>query len=808
MSSIIQDLRYGARTLLRERAFAAVAILTLALALGANSAIFTVLNAILLQPLPYAEPDRLLKVRVFSTVFSGGEGDQLAYPNIRDLRTLPSIENVAAYWTSGMFLMEGEEPELIHGADVESTMLPLLGVKPLLGRFFTAGEDRANAGNVLVISYDLWQRRFGGDPAVINRTARFGSANAPWRIVGVMPPGFKFPAQAEKVDFYAPLLASVADRHREARDWVAFDAVARLKNGATLEQAQSEAAALSERLEKEFPAANLGLRYSLWRLHDAVVKNVKRALLVLFGAVAAVLLIACSNVANLLLARAAARHKEISVRGALGATRGRIVAQLLIESILLSTLAGLAGLLLAAWGVDALLALAPDNIPRLENVALDTRVVGFTLTLAMLTGVLFGLAPALAASKPNLTESLKEGTRGSTEGLRRNRIRNVLVTASVALSLVLLAGAGLLLRSFMRISAIDPGFDYENAATLTIAPRSAVYKTPAEYLQFQERLRNELAAIPGVTAVASTNIAPLSGGENVYPFDVIGRPPYEPGRAPNITTVKVSPGYFQAMGIPLLRGRDIMKTDVEGSPEVVIVSKEFVRRHFPNEDPLGKRLQIGNGYRDAEIIGIAGDIRYLDLAADPLPMFYIAHAQSPSRSMTAIVRSPNAATLGPAMRAAVRRLDRQQPIVAIESLAEFRGNTLATRKFSLALLAMLAVVALLLAAVGIYSIMSYSVAQRTSEIGIRMSLGAASRDIFRLVVGNAVRLVGAGVLIGLAVSFAATRVMSSLLYGVAPTDPVTFGAICIVLVFVALVASWVPARRAARVDPLIAIRAE
>ena len=806
MSALIQDLRYAIRALLRERSFSVVAICTLAIALGANSAIFSVVNGILLEPLPYAEPDRLMKVR-YSSLVDGGEGNQLSYPNIADLRTVKAISSVAAYTGVGMFLMEGEEAELLYGTDVEANMFPTLGVKPALGRWFTAAEDVKGAESVMVISHDLWRRRFNSDPALVNRTIRMGSAAKPWRVVGVMPEGFSFPAGNKKIDFYTPLMPGITPEDREGRGLVFLDAVARLAPGATLEQARVEATSLAQRLERDFPASNTGLRYLLPSLHEAVVGPVKRALVVLFVAVAGVLLIACANVANLLLARAAARHKEMSLRSALGATRGRIVRQLLVESVLLSTIAGVAGLLLAAWGVDALVALAPPNIPRLDQIALDGRVIAFTLGLSLLTGIIFGLAPALSTSKTNLTDALKEGSRGSTEGLRRNRIRNFLVTAAVALSLVLLAGAGLLLRSFVRLAGINPGFDYSNAAVLTISPRSTAYKTTAEYLQFHERLRQEVAAIPGVTAVGAGDIPPLSGGELVYSFSIEGRPPFPVGTGPSVTTMKVTPGFFRAMSIPLLQGRDISRTDVEGTPPVVVVSREFVRQFFPEGDALGKRLNIGNGLpRGVEIVGIVDDIRYLDLTSEPLPMFYVSHAQLPSRTMSIIVRAPNGEALGPSLRAAVRRLDRLQPIVAVESLLEFRNERLAQRKFSLTLLAMLSVIALLLAAVGIYSIMSYSVVQRTSEIGIRMSLGAEARDIFRLIVGNAVKVVGIGVLIGLAVAFAATRVMASLLYGVTPGDPVTFAAICLLIGAVAVIASWIPARRAARVDPLVAIR--
>ncbi|HEX2059286.1 MAG TPA: ABC transporter permease [Thermoanaerobaculia bacterium] len=800
------DLRYGLRVFEKQRGFTAVAVLTLAVALGANTAIFTLVNAILLKPLPFGNADRVVKVSN-ADIKTGTTVDQHSYPNIDDLRKVRSLEAVAAHTGSGMFLMEGDEPELLLGTDIEAVGLQIIGVKPVVGRLFTAAEDRTGAARVLLISNDLWKRRFASDPKVVGRTIHLGTNRTPWTVIGVTPEGFRFPAEKEKVDYYAPLGPALTNDDRSARNSVFLDAIALLRRGATIEAARNEAELLAQRLEKQYPASNTGNRYVLTGLHESVVASVRPALLILFAAVAVVLLIGCANVANLLLARAAARHKEISIRSAVGATRGRIVAQLLVESILLSVVAGALGLLLAAWGVDALIALAPPDIPRLDGVQLDARVLLFTLTLSLLTGIIFGLAPALSASKTNLTESLKEGSRGSTEGRQRNRVRNVLVTAAIALSLVLLAGAGLLLRSFVGLVGIDPGFDYENVAVMNV-PARAAYKTPAEYIDFQHRLQRELGTIPGVTSVGATTILPLSGGQLVYNFGIVGRPPFPVGHVPSITTVEVTPNYFRTMGIPLKRGRDVAFTDTKSTPGVVVVNEQFAKQYFPNEDPIGKKLQIGNGddVEQNEIVGIVGNVKYLDLTEEPMPMFYLAYAQTPRRSLSFVVRSTNADTLAPSMRAVLRRLDRHQPIISIETLESMRGEMLAPRRFSLVLLTALSVIALILAAIGIYSLMSYAVTQRTSEIGIRMALGAEARDIFRLVVGQAVRLVAIGLVVGVAVALTTTRLMRSLLYGVEPGDPVTLAAICFVIGSIALIATWIPARRAARVDPLVAIR--
>ena len=806
MQTLMQDLRYGFRTLTRERAFTAVAVLTLAIALGANSAIFTLVNAILLKPLPFGNADRIVRIEN-KNLQTGTVVGQHSYPNIVSLRDLKSLESVAAITNSGMFLMEGEDPELLIGSDVEASTFGILGVKPMLGRVFTAQEDQPGGPRVLLISSSLWRRRFASDRTVIGRTISMGTARNPWTVIGVMPDDFRFPPNAEKIDFYAPLGRELDNDARSQRDSVFLDSVALLRSGATVDTARTEAEVLARQLEKQYPAENTGTRYVVTGLHENTVAKVRPALLILFAAVAVVLLIGCANVANLLLARAAARHKEISVRSAVGATRGRIIRQLLVESVLLSVIAGACGLLLAAWGIDALVALAPPDIPRLDNVALDARVLWFTLTLSVLTGIIFGLAPALNASKTNLTESLKEGTRGSTEGRHRARTRNILVTLSIAMSLVLLTGAGLLLRSFIELAGINPGFDYENVAVLTV-PARAAYKTEAEYIDFQHRLQREVAAIPGVTSAGATTILPLSGGQLVYTFEIAGRPPFPIGQGPSVTTVQVTPNYFNTMRIPLKRGRDVAYTDTLNTPGVVVVNEQFVRQYFRNEEPIGRKIRIGNGdsFEENEIIGVAGDVKYLELTEEALPMFYLPYSQTPRRNLNFVARADNAEALAPALRAAVKRLDRQQPIISVETLESMRGEMLAERRFSLILLTALSIIALVLAAIGIYSIMSYTVTQRTSEIGIRMALGAEARDILRLVVGQSAKIVGIGVVIGVIFALMTTRLMSSLLYGVAPTDPATFAAICVVIGTVALIASWIPARRAAQVDPLVAIR--
>jgi putative ABC transport system permease protein len=807
MTTLGHDLRYALRGLTKARGFAAIAILTLAFALGANTAIFSVVSAILLQPLPFQQPEELMHITGANMRWSGGP---FSLPNYDDVRKQSkSWEHIAGYTTVNSFLYEGNEPERLEGAMVTANLFPMLGVKPHLGRTFTDREDQFGQPWAVVLSYELWQRRFGGDPNIIGRQVRMGAD--PDVVLGIMPRGFKFPVNAEQVDFYIPMYQHEGDPQGgaiQSRGGIWMDVLGRLKEGVTLQQANAELKTIAARLDKQYPDSNKGLTFSGEPLHDVLVRSVKPALLVLMAAVGVVLLIGCANVANLLLARAAVRHREISIRSAIGATRGRIIFQLLVESVLLAVVAGAIGLLLATWGVDLLVALAPAEIPRLDTVAVDRTVLLFTLVLSVLTGIIFGLAPALSASKTNLVEALKEGSRGSTEGRRRNRLRNALVVAEIALSVILLVGAGLLLRSFLRLSGVDPGYDYKNAISIDLVVRQSTYKTDAEVSQYHRRALEELSRIPGVVSAGGANHLPLGNNEEVYTFQIVGRPPFPQGQEPNATLNRITPNYFKTMGIPVLHGRPITELDHEKAPLAVVVSEAFVRKYFAKESPLGRQLDIGDGSDPRTIVGVVRDIRFTSLTEPPKPTFYVSSLQSAPRHMQFVVRAPNAATLGPSLRAAVKKLDREQPILQVRTLEDMRSESLAGRRFMLVLIGALATLALILAAVGIYSIMSYSVTQRTSEIGIRMSLGAEARDIFRLIVGHAVRLVVIGLVAGIIIALAATRVMTSLLYGITATDPATFVSICAVIGGIALLASYLPANRATRVDPLVAIRSE
>ena len=807
MNNLFNDLKFGIRTMAKDRAFTLVAIVTLAIALGANTAIFSVVNGILIRKLPFADSDRIVKIKAkyldladTTTVFS--------HPNLIDLAAqTKTLQGVALYVGNGTFVRERDEAEPVMGTLINAEGLRMFGVKPKLGRLFTDADDKPGAPPTIIIGYALWQRVYGGDPHIVGRVGRFGTGGKQRTIIGVMPPGFNFPLGDPIREFYLPMHGEGSPESFSHRDAVFLQSVARLKKGVTLQQAQAELDVIGRRLEAQYPQANTGFRFALIGLQAHEVEQIRPALLLLTAAVFTVLLIGCANVANLLLARAAGRRREIAIRSAVGATRARIVMQLLIESVLLSLVAGAAGLLLAAWGVDVLKALAPGDVPMLDAIGLDATVLGYALALSVATGIIFGLAPALSASKPNLNETLKEGTRGSTEGKSRNRARNALVTAAVALSLVLLAGAGLLLRSFMRVTDVDPGFDYHHTAFIEVSARQDFYKNPAQRVLLTDRIVAALKAIPGVKSAGASDAVPLGPDETSFNFDFVGRPPFPVGQAPSATVCTVTDDFFRTMNIPVKQGRAFNGRDTASSPDMILINEAFARKWFPNQNPVGQKLRL-DGYEktEAEIVGVVRNVVVHDLTEEPQPIIYLSNRQFDARHLYYVVNAANPAALGASMRAAVRGVDGQQPVRSVLTLNDQRGESLRSRRFSLVLLGVLSALAVILAAVGIYSVMSYTVTQRTSEIGIRMALGAGTADVFRLIVGNALKLVGIGVAIGVGVALAATRVMASMMFGVGTNDPLTFVAICTVISSVALLASWLPARRAARVDPLVAIR--
>jgi putative ABC transport system permease protein len=807
--TLLQDVRYAVRTLLKSPGFAAVAIVALALGIGANTAIFSVVKAVLLSPLPYPDPERLVWVREnnpSSNIFD----EATSAPNYNDWRTqAQSFEGIAAFANTAMTLTDGTgEPERLPAVSASANFFQVVGVAPALGRGFLPEEETTGKNRVVVISHGLWQRRFGASPQALGQTLTL-SGN-PYTVVGVASADFKSPARGPKPpELWFPIAFNF-DNSRRRSDYL--DIVGRLRTGATIEQAQAELSTIAARLEKEFPSANAGWVVQTQPLHERVVGNVRQALWVLMGIVGFLLLIACANVANLLLARAAGRRQEIAVRSALGAGRGRLVRQLLTESLLLGLAGGGLGLILAAWGVELLVALSPGNIPRLEEVGLDARVLAFTFGVSVLTGVVFGLLPALSASKTDLSESLKEGgSRGSTAGQGARRLRNSLVIAEIAITAVLLACAGLMIRSFRAIQSVDPGFRPERVMTFDFALPSAKYKEQPQIVNFVDQLTERASGLPGVERAALVDALPLTGGANVLSFVIEGRPDLPPEKVQDAEVFVVTPGYFDVMGIGYVRGERLNEQHREGTPDVVVVNETMARRYWPNEEPIGKRVNLGDPAKTPwmTVVGIVRDTRNVGLESAPYPQMYGPAAQFPRRGMSFVARtSADPATLVPALRRELAALDKELPLYNVRTMEQVLADSVSRRRFQMVLIAAFAGVGLLLAAVGIYGVISYSVAQRSHEIGVRMALGARATDILRLVVGQGLGLALLGVGLGLVAALVLTRLMSRLLYGVSTTDPLTFACVSLALLGVAMLACLVPARRATKVDPMIALRYE
>ena len=808
MRTLLQDIKFGSRALAKNPGFTAVAVLALALGVGANSAIFSVVNATLLNPLPFPEEGQLLRLGEGARGGAQPERGSFSYPDYKDVQAQTrTLAHVSAFLNSGAMLTgEGFDQERVYGADVSPEYFDVLGVRPELGRVFTAEEDRPNSG-VVVISHSLWQRRFGGRADVLGQQLRM--RNAPATVIGVMPSGFEYPFRADRQDFWEPL----NDRptpDREQRDSHSYYVIARTKPGVTVGQANAELDTISRRLERQYPDSNAAVVVAGASMHEELTRDVRPALLILLGAVGLVLLIACANVANLLLARAAGRQKEMAIRTALGASRWRVVRQLLVESLLLALAGGALGLLLALWGTDVLVAAGPADIPRVSQAGLDARVLAFTLLVSVLTGVAFGLVPALQASRPDLTGALKEGSRGSTEGLRRNRFRSALVVAEVATSLVLLIGAGLLMRSFVRLMQTDPGFDPARVVALDIPLTRQRYDTPEKQDAFFAQLLSRVRAAPNVEAAGVVNNLPFGNSVDQLEFDIEGRPPSAPGSKPLAHYTVVSPGYFDALKIPLRSGRTLTEHDDARSPRVALVGEALARKFFAGENPVGRRIVPDESVPPLEIVGVVGDARRTSLASEAEPEFYVPFGQAAQRRMNLVVRTGagDPLALASSLRGAVAELDKDQLIWQTRTLDHLVSASVASRRFNMTLLGLFAGVAMLLAALGLYGVMAYSVTRRTHEIGVRMALGARGGDVLRMVVGQGMRLAALGVAIGLAAAFAVTRVLASLLYGVTTTDPLTYAGLAALLASVAFLASYLPARRATKVDPMEALRYE
>ena len=802
METVWQDLRYSARMLLKHRGFTLIAVLTLSLGIGANTSIFSIVNAVLLRPFPYAQPERLV------IVGEGGPGGTVSYPNFVDWRDDRKVfEAASAVRSNENYNFAGSgEPERLQGRLVSAGFLTLLGVQPLLGRDFLPEDDRPGATPAVMLSYGFWNRRFSNDQSIIGKPITLN--NQSYTVVGVTPQNFQYDLPS---DVTIPIGLS-AERFKQRGADPGISVVARLHPGTTQQQAETELNLVYARLEQQYPESNTRRRGYLMPLHENFVGDVRQPLLILLGAVGLVLLIACANVANLLLVRAATRKREMSVRVALGANRWRIVRQLLTESLLLALIGAALGVVFAHWGTSFIASQLPNSIPRLAEANVDLRVLIFTLVVSIVTGLLFGLAPAAQASRLNLTDALKEGDRGSSGG--RQRLRSVLVVFEVALTLTLLVGAGLLVQSFRRVLQVDPGFKAEHLLTMQVSVNNA---DGNQVVSFFNQLQENIRRLPGVKSVAISNGLPL-GVANHPPFFIQGRPLPEKGRETGAIRYTVTPDYFQTMGIELVKGRVFNAQDTPSSPFVVVID-EALAQHFQNEDPLGQRIaQSASMTPVFEIIGVVRHVEQynLDGQAVRTPQFYLNFNQIPPDRWTGMVRRINVLTrtdvepmsLTAAVRGQIATLNRDQAVFNVRTMEQIVSQSVAPRRFSMLLLSVFALVALLLASIGIYGMLSYTVAQRTREIGLRMTLGAQAGSVLRLVIAQGMKLALIGVALGLGAAFILTRTMKSLLFGVSATEPVIFVGFAALLAVVALLACWLPARRATKVDPLVALRYE
>jgi putative ABC transport system permease protein len=802
---LLKDLRHGARSLARTPGFTLVAVVTLALGMGATASVFSVVNAVLLRPLPYQDPDRLV------TLLNHGTGP-VAPANYLDWKAASrSFESMAAaeYWSPN--LTQNDPPEHLIGLRMTGSLLPMLGVRPLLGRFLASPGDAEGAPREVVLSHRLWQRRFGSDPAVLGRRIILDGEG--YTVVGVMPSAFRFaPFWATRAELWVPLAFGARVHDREGSSLRVF---ARLGPGVTIEQARGEMGAITARLERQFPGTNRDI--VVRRLRENVVGRVERPLLLLLGAVGFVLLIACANVTHMLLARTAERQKEVAVRTALGAGRSRVIRQFLIENLLLASFGTAGGLVLATWGTSALVALSPASLPRVDRIAVDSRVVAFAVAASLILAVLFGLVPALHAATANVSGALKEGGRGSTDGTRRHRLRAVLVASEFALAFMLLTAAGLTIRSYSSLRSLDPGFDPRGVLSMVVSIAGAPEAEPSRRLQCYRQLLDEVRALPGVEAVGAINHLPLAGDLWSQDITIEGRPVPRPGERLSAVYRIVMPGYLETMRLPVIRGRAIAATDDDRAPGVAVVNERAAREYFGGEDAIGQRITVGDDRTWLTVVGVVKDAKQGDWAAEPSPEVYLSglqassflHGASRSAYITLVIRTAGQpADLAPAVKRVVWSLNRNLPVSEVLTLDNVVAIATAQPRFEMVLLGVFAGVALVLAAVGVYGLVNYSVARRTHEIGIRMSLGATRVEVLKMVVGQAMVQVLAGTAAGVVGAWPLGRLMSRLLFGVQPSDPLTFLVVAVVLGFTALLASGVPARRAARIEPIVALRNE
>lgn len=821
MISIIQDLRFGVRMLLKNPAFTLIGIVTLALGIGANTAIFSVINSVLLRPLPYDQSDRLVLMNERNQQM---DGMSISWPNYTDWRNQNTVLDGIAVFNRGNYNLTGVgEPEQLRAGQVTANLFHVLRVKPMMGRVFTEDEDKPGGAPVVILSYGTWQQRFGADANIINRTISLNDKT--YTVIGVMPDGFRFPS---RIEIWVPVgQLSDAPGWQQRGNHPGLYGVARLKDGVTIEQARAAMDSIAAGLEQRYPDSNAGNRVRMIPLLENYVGDIHDRLWTLFGAVGFVLLIACANVANLTLARATMRQKELAVRAALGAGRWRIVRQLITESVLLSVLGGISAIFVASWGLSLILKVNPNGIPRAQEIGLDSRVLIFTLAVSIVTGIIFGLIPAWQSSKVDVHETLKDAGRGNSG--RRQLLRSSLVVTEIAAALMLLVGAGLLIRSFYRLHQVNPGFNYDRLLSASVALPDKKYNEP-QRINFYDNLLTNLQNIPGVDSAAISSGLPLGNNGNQTSFVIDGRPVPQRSDIPLMEISRVTPDYFKAMGIPIKAGRvftkednkqhlvgqDLSKLSAEDRMgqgiNVIVIDEDFAKKYWPNEDPIGKYVLLGDGTHSPKIrvIGVVGRVRMEELKSNNgFVQAYFSYYQVPSNSMTLVVKSSlTPAALIDAVRQQVRSLDPNQPIYNIRTMEQIRDESITNEKFNLTLWGLFACIALVLALVGVYGVMNYAVTQRTQEIGIRVALGAQQRDVLSLIMGQGMKLAMLGIIGGLVGAWLLSRLMKGMLFGVSNTDPLTFGLIAALLVMVALLACWIPARRATKVDPLIAIRYE
>ena len=809
----LHDIRYAFRMLLKRPGFTLIVVLTLALGIGANTTIFSAIDAVLLNPLPYKDPDRLMVVWETNKQLGPEMWDrnEVAIGNFLDFRSRNQVfEQLGSLFYTNMILSGTGDPQRLQGAVVSSNFFQVLGTQPMLGRSFLPEEEKPGSPFTVIISHDLWQRQFGSDPGIINKSITLNAHQV--AVIGVMPRGFEvqFPTSWH-VDTWVPMVIDLADPDYHDRGTNFLYTLARLKQDVSREQAQAGMSLIASQLQQQYPETNADRGVRVVPLHKQMVGNIESYLYMLFAAVGFVLLIACANVAGLLLARVTTRHREVAIRMAVGASRWRLIRQLLTESVILSAISGLLGLLLAYGGIKLLVSLTPSEVPRLHEIGLHVPVFLWTLAISIVTGLLFGLAPALQASKPDLNKALKENSGRNPGSFQGNSLRNLLVVSEVAVALLLLVGAGLMTKSFFRLQQVDPGFEPANLLSMNIALPTSKYRGPQANIFFDqliERVKN----LPGVKSVAGTDPLPLSDNNVSTGVVIEGAPVVALADRPSVGVRVITPGYFQTMSIPVLKGRSFTSQDRDNSPNVIVINEALASRFWPNQDPIGKRLGFEEDSSKQvwrEIVGVVGNVRHKALEIEVMPEAYFPYQQYPLNFMSLVVQTASdPASMVPAIRNQVLSIDKDQPVSDVKTMEQRVAKSVASSRFVMLLLSSFSVLALGLAAVGIYGVMAYLVTQRTQEIGVRMALGAQKRDVLRMVIGKGMILAIVGTVIGLVASLALTRLMRSLLFQVTPTDWLTFVIAPTVLLIVALLACYIPARRATKLDPLVALRYE